>query len=79
MSKHWEFITTMIAIVGLGLTLANLNSKSIDALRSDMQAMRSDMQAMRADMQAMRAEARADREALGRLTGIVEEVRTARR
>ena len=40
---------------------------------------RADREAWQAEARALRAEAGADREALGRLTGIVEEVRTARR
>ena len=40
---------------------------------------RADREAWQAETRALRAEAAADREALGRLTGIVEEVRTARR
>ena len=54
-----------IAIVTVGPALAGLGVTSDGSIRSEMQA--------------MRAEAEADREALGRLTGIVEEVRTARR
>ena len=48
-----------------------------------MQAMcaeaRADREAWQAEARALRAEAGADREALGRLTGVVEEVRTTRR
>ena len=40
---------------------------------------RADREAWQAEARALRAEAGADREALGRLTGIVEELRTARR
>ena len=54
-----------IAIVTVGLALAGLDITSDNGIRSEKQA--------------MRAEAGADREVLGRLTGIVEEVRTARR
>ena len=79
-----------IAIVTVGLALAGLVVASDNAIRFEMQAIRSEMQAMRAEARAdreawqaearaLRAEAGADREALGRLTGIVEEVRTARR
>ena len=54
-----------VAIVIVGLALATLVVTGDNGIRSDVQA--------------MRAEAGADREALGRLTGLVEEVRTARR
>ena len=47
-----------------------------EALRTEARA---DREAWQAEARALRAEAGADREALGRLTGIVEEVRTARR
>ena len=47
-----------------------------DRLRAEDRAR---LEAWQAEARALRAEAEADREALGRLTGIVEEVRTARR
>ena len=47
-----------------------------EALRTEARA---DREAWQAEARALRAEAGDDREALGRLTGIVEEVRTARR
>ena len=69
MFKHWEFITTMIAIVGLGLSLATLNITLYNGLRSDMQAMRAearaDREAWEAESARLRAEDRADREAWG--------------
>ena len=40
---------------------------------------RADREAWQAEARALHTQAGADREALGRLTGIVEEVRTARR
>ena len=45
-------------------------------LRDDARA---DRDAWQAEIRALRADAGADREAINRLTGIVEEVRTARR
>ena len=72
-----------IVIVTAGLALAGLVVASDNAIRSEMQAMRAearaDREAWQAEARALRAEAGADREALGRPTGIVEEVRTARR
>ena len=72
-----------ITIVTVGLALAGLVVASDNAIRSDMQAMRAearaDREAWQAEARALRTEAGADREALGRLTGLVEEVRTARR
>ena len=71
-----------IAIVTVGLALAGLDVTSDNAIRSEMQAIRAearaDREAWQAEARALRAEAGADREALGRLTGIVEEVRSAR-
>ena len=78
-----ETITIVIAIVAVGASLATLNITSYNGVRSDMQAMpaeaRADREAWQAETRALRTQAGADREALGRLTGIVEEVRTARR
>ena len=81
-----------IAIVTVGLALAGLVVASDTAIRSEMQAMRAEARADRAESQAareaIRAEARADREAFekhitrltqeqSRLTGMVEQMRTA--
>ena len=57
---------------------ANLEAwqKERDRLHDETRA---DREAWQAETRALRAEAAADREALGRLTSIVEEVRTARR
>ena len=72
-----------IAVVTAGLALAGLDITSGNSIRSEMQAMcaeaRADREAWQAEARALRAEAGADREALGRLTGVVEEVRTTRR
>ena len=139
--RNWEIITTLIGIIGLGLTLVTLNITLYNGLRSDMRAdreaweatstrlraearadreaweaesraareaweaesirlraddranleawqkerdrlhteARADREAWQAETRARRTQAGVDREALGRLTGIVEEVRTARR
>ena len=57
---------------------ANLEAwqKERDRLHTEARA---DREAWEVEARALRAETGADREALGRLTGIVEEVRTARR
>ena len=72
-----------IAIVTVGLALAGLDITSDSRIRADMQAMRAearaDREAWQAEARALRTEAGAGREALSRLAGIVEEVRTARR
>ena len=47
--------------------------------RADREETRADREAWQAEMRKLRAEAAGDRETLSRLTGIVEEVRTARR
>ena len=76
-----------IAIVTVGLALAGLNVTSTHSIRAEARADRAEA---RADREAIRAEARADREAFekhitrltqeqSRLTGIVEQMRTASR
>ena len=81
-----------IAIVTVGLALAGLDVTSDNIIQDEIRAVRAearaDREAFRSEMQALRAEARADREAFekhitrltqeqSRLTGIVEQMRTA--
>ena len=82
----FELSQETIAIVTVGLALAGLDVTSTHGIRAearaDREAMRAearaDREAWQAEARALRAEAGTDREALGRLTGIVEEVRTVR-
>ena len=71
----FELSQETIAIVTVGLALAGLDVTSTHGIRAEARA---DREAWQAEARALRAEAGADREALGRLTGIVEEVRTVR-
>ena len=80
-----------IAIVTVGLALAGLVTTTHLSLRAEMRAeARADRAEARANREAIRAEARADREAFekqilrltqeqSRLTGAVEQMRTASR
>ena len=78
----FELSQETIAIVTVGLALAGLDVTSTHGIRAEARAdraeARADREAWQAEARALHAEAGADREALGRLTGIVEEVRTAR-
>ena len=71
----FELSQETIAIVTVGLALAGLDVTSTHGIRAETRA---DREAWQAEARALRAEAGTDREALGRLTGIVEEVRTVR-
>ena len=81
-----------IAIVTVGLALAGLDVTSDNSIREEIRAVRAearaDREAWQAEAQSLRAEARADREAFekhiirltqeqSRLTGMVEQMRTA--
>ena len=83
-----------IAIVTVGLALAGLEITSDIRTRAEIRTVRAEIRTVRAeghaDREAIRAEARADREAFekhitrltreqSRLTGIVEQMRTANR
>ena len=85
-------VTVGIALAGLVVASDTAIRSEMQAIRSEMQAMRADARADRAENQAareaIRAEARADREAFekhitrltqeqSRLTGMVEQMRTA--
>ena len=85
-------VTVGIALAGLVVASDTAMRSEMQAMRSEMQAMRADARADRAENQAareaIRAEARADREAFekhitrltqeqSRLTGMVEQMRTA--
>ena len=87
-------MTVGLALAGLGITSDIGIRSEMQALRAEARAdreawqaearalraeARADREAWQAETRALRTEAAADREALGRLTGIVEEVRTARR
>ena len=81
-----------IAIVTVGLALAGLDITSDNSIREEIRAVRpearADREAWQAEAQSLRAEARAEREAFekhiirltqeqSRLTGMVEQMRTA--
>ena len=87
-------VTVGLALAGLGITSDIGIRNEMQAMRAEARAdreawqaearalraeARADREAWQAETRALRTEAAADREALGRLTGIVEEVRTARR
>ena len=87
-------VTVGLALAGLDVTSDNGLRSEMQAMRAGAHAdreawqaearamraeARADREAWQAEARALRAEAGADREALGRLGGIVEEVRTARR
>ena len=83
-----------VAIVTVGLALAGLDVTSDNAIREEIRTVRAearaDREAWQTEAQSLRAEARADREAFekhitrltqeqSRLTGVVEQMRTAQR
>ena len=85
-------VTVGLALAGLVVASDTAIRSEMQAMRAEMQAMRADARADRAENQAareaIRAEARADREAFekhitrltqeqSRLTGMVEQMRTA--
>ena len=89
-----ETIALAGLVLTVGLALAGLIVTSNNGIRAEIQAVRAEIQTVRAearaDREALRAEARADREAFekhitrltreqSRLTGIVEQMRTASR